>query len=80
MNQPFPAAHISFDPRDTNVPPPSPCVSLCQMDAASGLCAGCQRNIDEIALWSGATDTAKRAIWRAINQRRDSAGAGSRDV
>lgn len=30
----------------------SPCINICQMDAATGLCRGCARTLDEIAAWS----------------------------
>ena len=30
---------------------PSPCISVCRMDPASGLCQGCLRTIDEIVAW-----------------------------
>ena len=53
------------------VPPvPSPCTNVCRMDAASGLCLGCQRTIDEIVAWSTMPDPAKRAVWALIEQRR----------
>ena len=29
----------------------SPCIAICRMDAASGLCIGCARNMDEISHW-----------------------------
>jgi len=48
---------------------PSPCVSVCRMDAASGLCAGCWRTLDEIAAWSRMDGAAKRATWALIAQR-----------
>jgi len=48
---------------------PSPCVSICRMDAANGFCAGCLRTIDEIAGWSRMADTDKRSVWRAIELR-----------
>ena len=51
-------------------PAPSPCISLCEMDAKTGLCAGCQRTIDEIAAWGSATEEERRAIWREISRRR----------
>jgi predicted Fe-S protein YdhL (DUF1289 family) len=51
---------------------PSPCIDLCRMDAASGLCEGCLRTLDEIAGWAAATDEAKRLILAAIAQRRAS--------
>lgn len=49
---------------------PSPCINVCRMNPATGLCEGCSRTIGEIAIWGQATDEAKRAIWRLINQRR----------
>lgn len=48
---------------------PSPCLSVCRMDMASGLCEGCLRTLDEIAGWSRADDEAKRRIWQAIDAR-----------
>lgn len=50
-------------------PVPSPCVSVCRMDAASGLCQGCLRTLDEIAAWSTMDDAAKRTIWLHIGRR-----------
>ena len=65
--------HDSFDPLTHDGPLPSPCISLCVMDPDTDLCQGCQRNIDEIIDWSGATETRKRAIWIAIAKRRRAA-------
>ena len=48
---------------------PSPCISVCRMDAATGLCEGCCRTLDEIAAWSRASEDEKRAIWGALLQR-----------
>mgnify|MGYP001373350429 CR=1 FL=1 len=48
---------------------PSPCVSVCRMDAVSGLCEGCLRTLDEIACWSTLLDAGKRAVWTLISQR-----------
>lgn len=39
------------------------------MDAASGLCEGCFRTLDEICQWSGASPQAKREVWTLIEQR-----------
>lgn len=49
---------------------PSPCISVCRMDAKSGWCEGCLRTIDEIAAWSTLSDDAKRAVWDTLAQRR----------
>nr|WP_061535492.1 DUF1289 domain-containing protein [Collimonas arenae] len=48
----------------------SPCINVCVMNAASGLCDGCQRTIDEIAAWGSASLEQKRRIWQLIRQRR----------
>ncbi|HEY0886150.1 MAG TPA: DUF1289 domain-containing protein [Ramlibacter sp.] len=48
---------------------PSPCVSVCRMDARRGLCVGCCRTLDEIAGWSQMDDAARREVWRRIEQR-----------
>ena len=48
---------------------PSPCISVCRMDAASGLCEGCLRTLDEIASWGMLDNGDKRAVWALIEQR-----------
>ncbi|MGJ7580404.1 DUF1289 domain-containing protein [Variovorax sp. RHLX14] len=48
---------------------PSPCTSVCRIDAASGLCDGCLRTLDEIAGWSRMDDAGKRQVWRTIGRR-----------
>ena len=48
----------------------SPCINVCRMDAASGLCVGCLRTIDEIAAWGTMDDDDKRAVWQRLEQRR----------
>jgi hypothetical protein len=39
------------------------------MDAATGLCGGCLRQLDEIASWSRMDDDDKREVWVKIGQR-----------
>jgi uncharacterized protein len=51
-------------------PVPSPCISVCRMDAATGWCEGCWRTIDEIAGWSRMSDDERRAVWAALPRRR----------
>jgi len=48
----------------------SPCINVCRMDAASGLCEGCLRTIDEIVAWGTMADDDKRAVWQRLEQRR----------
>jgi predicted Fe-S protein YdhL (DUF1289 family) len=57
-----------MNPED-HTPVPSPCISLCKMSPATGLCEGCLRTIDEIVAWGQASDEDKRAVWAAIRQR-----------
>ena len=54
----------------TASPVPSPCISICTMDPASGWCEGCLRSIDEIARWSQMADDEKRAVWQQLPGRR----------
>ena len=48
---------------------PSPCNSVCRMDARTGLCEGCFRTLDEIAGWSVMDDDEKRSVWDALSAR-----------
>ena len=50
-------------------PVPSPCISVCRMNAVSGLCEGCFRTLTEIAAWSRMDDPGKRDVWACIAQR-----------
>lgn len=51
-------------------PVPSPCINICRMDEASGLCEGCARTLDEIAAWSTLDESAKRGVIAALPARR----------
>jgi predicted Fe-S protein YdhL (DUF1289 family) len=51
-------------------PLPSPCVSVCRMDEASGWCLGCARTLDEIAAWGTLGDAGRRAVWARLPARR----------
>ncbi len=53
-----------------DTPVPSPCVNVCRMDEATGLCEGCLRTIDEIACWSLLDDAEKRSVWQELDARR----------
>jgi predicted Fe-S protein YdhL (DUF1289 family) len=50
---------------------PSPCINVCRMDAASGLCEGCLRTLAEIAGWASMDEADKRCVWQQIAQRRE---------
>lgn len=53
---------------DTSVP--SPCISVCQIDDASGLCVGCYRAIDEIRDWPILSAGEKTAVLERIARRK----------
>jgi len=55
--------------RDTSQRVPSPCISVCRMDPASGVCQGCFRTIDEIVAWVSMAEQQKRVVWRAVTRR-----------
>ncbi|CAN7396786.1 DUF1289 domain-containing protein [Brevundimonas sp. LjRoot202] len=52
----------------------TPCVKVCIVDGASGLCLGCWRTLSEIGGWSGLTD-AERARIMAELPGREAAGS-----
>ena len=58
----------------------SPCINVCRMDDDTGLCLGCFRTIDEIAVWSNASNDQRLTILLAVERRRsehDPAGCGA---
>jgi predicted Fe-S protein YdhL (DUF1289 family) len=63
------AAEIRAEGRKYAQGLPSPCMSVCRMDEASGWCQGCLRTIDEICAWGKADEVFKRHIWMAIEAR-----------
>lgn len=48
----------------------SPCVKICAIDPASGLCGGCGRTLDEIARWAIMSDRERETIMHELPQRR----------
>ncbi len=57
-------------PAAADAVPDSPCVSLCQMHAATGWCRGCLRTLDEIAGWSRLDNPGKYAVLHQLQARR----------
>jgi uncharacterized protein len=57
---------------------PSPCISVCVIIPGAGLCAGCFRTLDEIAVWSVLDASDKRAVLAALPARRAAHGAAAR--
>jgi predicted Fe-S protein YdhL (DUF1289 family) len=51
----------------------SPCVGVCAIAPATGLCTGCGRSLEEIARWSRMTDAERRRIMNELSDRRSQA-------
>lgn len=47
----------------------TPCVKVCVVDGAAGLCLGCWRTLAEIAGWTAFTDAERTAIMAALPGR-----------
>ena len=47
----------------------TPCVKVCVVDGASGLCLGCWRTLSEIGGWSGFTDEERARIMAELPAR-----------
>ena len=47
----------------------TPCVKVCIVDGASGLCLGCWRSLSEIGGWSGFTDAERARITAELPER-----------
>ena len=54
---------------DATGAPPSPCVSVCRMDAARQYCEGCLRTLEELRAWGSSDASAQRQIWLKIKER-----------
>jgi len=48
----------------------SPCIKVCSIDRATGLCAGCGRSSTEIAGWIGMSDAERDRIMAELPARR----------
>jgi hypothetical protein len=54
--------------------PPSPCVSVCQMDPLTGYCVGCLRTINEIRDWIISTPDERQKILDVLPGRKERSG------
>jgi predicted Fe-S protein YdhL (DUF1289 family) len=52
----------------------SPCIKVCTIEAATGLCVGCARTLAEIAAWSGLGEAERARIMAELPARRCRAG------
>jgi prolyl-tRNA editing enzyme YbaK/EbsC (Cys-tRNA(Pro) deacylase)/predicted Fe-S protein YdhL (DUF1289 family) len=61
------ARYQNIDPHSESVP--SPCISVCRINADSGICEGCFRSLAEISGWSRSGPEAQRELWKTIMLR-----------
>lgn len=54
--------------------PPSPCISVCQIDDRTGWCLGCYRTIDEIRDWIVLPPDERYRVLDRLAERRAAAG------
>ncbi len=47
----------------------SPCILVCMLDTASGLCLGCGRTGDEIARWTQMSPADRRTVMGQLSER-----------
>jgi uncharacterized protein len=48
----------------------TPCIKVCQMDPARGVCIGCCRTLDEIGRWSGMSEAEREKVLSVLGERR----------
>jgi predicted Fe-S protein YdhL (DUF1289 family) len=56
----------------------SPCIRICAIEPATGLCVGCGRSLEEIARWSQMTEAERRRIMNELADRRTQARRSER--
>ena len=49
----------------------TPCVKVCVVDGASGLCLGCYRTLSEVGGWSALSDAERAAVMAELPGRRE---------
>jgi len=53
----------------TRGPVLTPCIRICVIDAAAGLCAGCGRTLAEIGAWRDLSDAERLAVMDKLPNR-----------
>lgn len=66
---PFWASPMAMTGHAIPTPITTPCVQVCAVDGARGLCVGCGRTLKEIAAWGGLSETERRAIMALLPAR-----------
>jgi predicted Fe-S protein YdhL (DUF1289 family) len=52
----------------------SPCIGICRIDERSGLCLGCARTGDEIAMWGEMPQNGRQSVLVELPERRKNLG------
>jgi len=47
----------------------TPCIGVCEIDTATGLCTGCLRSVREIGAWSRLDNDARARIMATLPER-----------
>jgi predicted Fe-S protein YdhL (DUF1289 family) len=47
----------------------TPCIKVCAVSGATGICIGCGRTLPEIAAWGGLTEDERKAIMAELPAR-----------
>lgn len=55
----------------------SPCIKVCVIAPATGLCSGCGRTLDEIARWGAMSEAERARIMAALPTRLKACAAPS---
>jgi hypothetical protein len=48
----------------------TPCIKVCEIDSATGLCRGCHRTLDEIGRWAAMSDAERRRIMDRLAEKK----------
>ncbi len=64
-------SHSDRPPDGPPRPVRTPCIQVCTVDGASGLCLGCLRSLPEIAQWSRLDEATREAILAELPARAD---------
>jgi predicted Fe-S protein YdhL (DUF1289 family) len=52
----------------------TPCIKICVMNAATRLCTGCGRTLEEIASWGSLDSPTRERVMAELPQRMQNAG------
>ncbi len=73
-------SHSAPPPDGPPRPIRTPCIQVCTVDGASGLCLGCLRTLQEIATWSRMDEAAREAILKDLPGRVSQLDAAFLDI